>query len=162
MELYKTSHFREIKKQKCEYVENGCFYVKLCDYNPLFSKSERIVKRPMRGSQNNYFLTEIEANEFILKQFNNKIKGLEIDIEKYKLIATTTTKPRYVIVNGYELFSSRTFCNSETFNLKLSKTSNSVVCINNEIDCFSASSNFDLFTNFKSETTNSKYSKKSF
>ena len=58
---------------------------------------------------------------------------------------------RNVIVNGYELFSSRTFCNSETFNLKLSKTSNSVVCINNEIDCFSASFNFDLFTNFKSE-----------
>ena len=92
MELYKTSHFREIKKQKCEYVENGCFYVKLCDYNPLFSKSERIVKRPMRGSQNNYFLSEIEANEFILKQLNNKIKGLEIDIEKYKLIANNFIK----------------------------------------------------------------------
>ena len=30
--------------------------------------------------------------------------------------------------------------------MKLSKTSNSVVCINNEIDCFSASSNFDLFS----------------
>ena len=26
MELYKTSHFRDIKKQKCEYVENSFFY----------------------------------------------------------------------------------------------------------------------------------------
>ena len=87
MELYKTSHFREIKKQKCEYVENGCFYVKLCDYNPLFNKSERIVKRPMNGSQNNYHLTEIEAKNFVLMQLSDKIRQMELDIEKYKLIA---------------------------------------------------------------------------
>ena len=92
MEIYKTSHFREIKKVKCEYVENSFFYAKLCDIYPIHHNSERIVKRPMNGSQNNYFLTETEANEFILKQLNNKIKGLELYIEKYKLIANDFIK----------------------------------------------------------------------
>ena len=44
MELYKTSHFREIKKQKIEYVENDFFYVKLCDLHPMHHNNERIVK----------------------------------------------------------------------------------------------------------------------
>ena len=87
MELYKTSHFREIKKQKCEYVENDFFYVKLCDIYPIHHNSERIVKRPMNGSQNNYFLTEIEAKNFVLMQLSDKIRQMELDVEKYKLIA---------------------------------------------------------------------------
>jgi hypothetical protein len=87
MELYKTSHFRDIKKQKCEYVENSFFYAKLCDIHPIHHDSERIVKRAMNGSQNNYFLTEIEAKNFILMQLTDKIKQMELDIKKYKLIA---------------------------------------------------------------------------
>ncbi len=87
MELYKTSHFREIKKQKIEYVENDFFYVKLCDLHPMHHNNERIVKSPMNGSQNNYHLTEIEAKNFVLMQLSDKIRQMELDIEKYKLIA---------------------------------------------------------------------------
>jgi hypothetical protein len=87
MELYKTSHFRKITKQKCEYVDGDFFYVKLCDYNHLLSKSNKIVKRPMNGSQNNYHLTEIEARNFVLMQLSDKIRKMELDIEKYKLIS---------------------------------------------------------------------------
>ena len=87
MELYKTSHFKEIKKQKIEYVENDFFYVKLCDLHPMHNNNERIVKRPMNGSQNNYHLTEIEAKNFVLMQLSDKIRQMELDIEKYKLIA---------------------------------------------------------------------------
>lgn len=87
MELYKTSHFREIKKQKIEYVENDFFYAKLCDIYPIHHDSERIVKRPMNGSQNNYFLTEIDAKNFVLMQLSDKIRQMELHIKKYKLIA---------------------------------------------------------------------------
>ena len=82
MEIYKTSHFREIKKVKCEKVENGKVYFKLCDYNPIFD-SERIVDKPIKGSQNNYHLTEKEAKEFIKNQLTKKIINLKFDLEYY-------------------------------------------------------------------------------
>jgi hypothetical protein len=41
----------------------------------------------MNGSQNNYHLTEIEARNFVLMQLSDKIRQMELDIEKYKLIS---------------------------------------------------------------------------
>lgn len=83
MELYKTSHFREIKKVKCEKVENGKVYFKLCDYNPQF-ESERIITKPTNGSQINYHKTKQDAKNFILMQLSDKIMQMELDLEKYK------------------------------------------------------------------------------
>jgi hypothetical protein len=82
MEIYKTSHFREIKKVKCEKVENGKVYFKLCDYNPQFN-SERIIDKPINSGQVNYHLTEKEAKNFIKLQLRDNIIKLKFQLEYY-------------------------------------------------------------------------------
>jgi hypothetical protein len=98
MEVYLTSHFRKIKRLKCEKIENEYVYFKHCDYYPN-SDSDWIIKKPIKGSQNNYHRTYNEAWEFLYNHINKKVEDLKADLIKYQGIQQNI-KYSYMIVNS--------------------------------------------------------------
>ena len=88
MKLYKTSYFKEIKEIEVISFDEKTFTVMASIYNPHYynSKNDRTMTKERYGSMNNFHESYSIAKNFVLMQLSEKIRKMELDLDKYKSI----------------------------------------------------------------------------
>lgn len=83
--LYKTSHFRKIKKIKVVSTTKDTFTSLGCEYKPKNKwTSDWLIERNRYSSQVNLHVSLDEAKHFVRNNLSSRISKLQADVIKFK------------------------------------------------------------------------------